>query len=298
MSETLDLSQLPALPQTTFLHELAPLLWQKADVQALWLEGSLGRSNADRYSDVDLYVSVNDGALPQWRALDLLALFGTQYTAHSCSDFGADLFVYHVYLTAGRIYDLHIQPVSRELPEAQRLLLGWRTAAYRSALLAATPAAVTPAVLQFASQPLDPAQIHPLLVNYWINADKSRKVLYRGQDFTMYTGLYIFRQMLARLLFIEATGQDCGDLTRTTIHGLKAAAAALGAKWGAELGLLMGAPATTRLEFCAAQTQLNQAVARVGQALADQYGFTYPAALEETVRQNWQIFVEQEIGSN
>ena len=294
MFEPLALPTWPALPQTTLLQALAPLLWQDPTVQALWLEGSLARGNADRYSDVDLYISVTDAMLDQWRAIEPAQLFGAHYMAHIVSNFGAAFFVYHVYLTAGHIYDLHIQPLSRELPAAQRLILACRTDDYLATIQAAT-------VLSQGEEPattkaVDPQELVSLLAGYWIAADKSRKVLYRKQDSTTHVGLYIFRQMLARLLFIETTGKDCGDLTRTTIHGLKVVAPVLKARWDEGVGEWLGSSATTHAELFATQAQLNEAVARVGRVLAERFGFTYPAALEATVRQNWQTFITEEMG--
>jgi len=295
MSEALRLDDVPALPQTTFLHKLAPTLWQHTDVLGLWLEGSLARGNADRYSDVDLYVGVDTSALEQWRALDVQQLFDDHYAAHVFSNFSADFFVYHVYLTAGGIYDLHIQPRSRELPKANRLLLACREDDYRQALLAATPPAGDDAAQILAPQPLDPAVISSLLVFFWINADKSRKVLYRGQDFTGYTGLHLFRHIAARLHFMARTGNDCGDLTRATIHGLKAAALVLGQS-DAAVGQWMGAPITTRLELCQAQDLVHNEVARIGRLLAERYQIAYPAALEQIVLENWRKFMTEEVG--
>ncbi|MEZ4727978.1 MAG: nucleotidyltransferase domain-containing protein [Caldilineaceae bacterium] len=295
MSDSIDFAKLPALPQATFLYQLAPMLWQRPDVLGIWLEGSLARGNADRYSDVDLYVGVDPSALEQWRALNIQPLFGDHYAAHVFSNFSTDFFVYHVYLTAGGIYDLHVQPRNRELPEAHRLLLAWRTEDYRQDLLAATPPAGDDAALLSAPPPLDPAVISSLLVFFWINADKSRKVLYRGQDFTGYTGLHLFRHIAARLHFMARTGNDCGDLTRTTIHGLKAAALVLGQS-DAAVGHWMGAPTTTRQELCQAQTLVHEEVARVGRLLAERYQIAYPIALEQTVMTNWYQFVNEELG--
>jgi hypothetical protein len=290
MNDTIHMAGLPALPQLDFLYKLAPLLWQRPDVVALWLEGSLGRGNADLYSDVDLYVGVAPATLTEWRTLAVEALFGDQYAAHSFSNFGEDFFVYHVYLTAGGIYDLHVQPRNRDLPKAQRLILACREDDYRTALLAAAPDSAASAATVFTPQSLDPTRLPALLVAYWINADKGRKVLYRKQDFTAHAGLHLFRHWLARLLFIEQTGTDCGDLTAPSIHGLKAAALVLGQTMGDELGWLMGAPATNRLELWQAQERLHQEAARVGRALAHNYQFPYPAALEQIVRQNWLAF--------
>ena len=298
MSDQIHFGGLPALPQIDFLYQLAPRLWQRPDVLGIWLEGSLARGNADRYSDVDLYVGVEPTALEQWRALDVPALFGEPYAAHLFSHFSDDFFVYHVYLTAGGIYDLHVQSRTRELPRAHRLLLAGRDDAYAAALLAAAPEPATDNLQMFGPQPLDPT-ILPSLVNFfWINADKGRKVIYRNQEFTVYTGFHLLRHTIARLLFIEQTGNDCGDLSRPTIHGLKAAALVLKDAWGDKLGQWMGAPATTLLELCQAQLLLHTEAARVGRVLATRYQFAYPAALEQTVRANWRQFMAEELGQN
>lgn len=293
MSEILTLDGIPPLAQADFLHQLVPMLWQRPGVLAIWLEGSMGRGNADRYSDVDLYVGLADRVLDEWRALDVAPLFADQYAAHLLSVFSEDFFVYHVYLTAGGIYDLHIQPQRRALPKAERLILACRADDYRAALLAAIPGEEDTAM--FAAQPLDPAIIPELIVSLWINADKGRKVLYRGQDLTIYTGFNLFRHWLARLRFIEQTGMDCGDLTKPTIHGLKAAAAALGPALAGDLGQVMGSPATNRQEMAQTQSLIHQEVARVGRALAAKYQLDYPTALEQIVIQNWQRFVTDEL---
>jgi predicted nucleotidyltransferase len=293
MTTNFALDALPDLPQVAFLAQLLPTLWQRPDVEALWLEGSLGRGNADLYSDIDLYVGVTPDAHDGLRALDVAALFGEVYAAHHFSDFAADFFVYHVYLNSGVIYDLHVQPRTRTLPAAQRLILACRDADYRAELLAAASASAAEANPQFAPQPFDPSTLQPQLVNFWINADKGRKVLYRRQDLTTYSGFHLFRQMLIRLLFIEQTGTDCGDLTRPTIHGLKAAAAVLGDALGADLYALMGPPARNRQEIWAVQAQLHDAFARVGRVLTERYGVAYPEALEAVVRANWVAFQQE-----
>ncbi len=290
MSTMLTLAPLPDLPQVAFLHQLAPTLWQRPDVEALWLEGSLGRGNADLYSDIDLYVGVTADAHDAWRGVDVAGLFGDLYAAHDFSNFAADFFVYHVYLASGVIYDLHIHPRNRKLPTAHRLILACRDDGYRNELLAAMPDSAEEANAIFAPTAFDSATLRPQLVGFWINADKGRKVLYRRQDLTTYTGFQLFRQMLIRLLFIEQTGTDCGDLTRPSIHGLKAAAAVLGDALGDELGLLMGPPARNRQEIWAVQSQLHHEFERVGKVLTERYGVPYPAALAEVVMANWAAF--------
>lgn len=293
MNNPIDLTHIPQLPQAEFLHQLAPALWQRPEVQAIWLEGSMGRGNADLYSDVDLYVAVEAQALDEWRSLDIAALFAEQYAAHFVSNFAEDFFVYHVYLQAGGIYDLHIQPRNRQLPKAQRLILGCHDPAFRAELLAAAPD--EPSAQLFPAQPIDPEALSKLFVFFWINIDKGRKLLYRDQDFTIYPGLHLFRTTLARLLFMEETGSDCGDITRITIHGLKATAAVLNPNRSAKVGQLMGAAATNRAEMCQVQSELQAEMARVGRVLAERHGIDYPAALEEVVMKSWRDFVESEL---
>lgn len=293
MDREIAFDLLPELPQADFLHQLLPTLWQRQDVEALWLEGSLGRGAADLYSDIDLYVCVSTAAFDDWRELDVAALFGDVYAAHHYSAFAEDFIVYHVYLTAGVIYDLHIQPRSRQLPRSQRLILAYRDEAYRDELLAAAPQGEDANAAHFGPKPFEPETVRTLLMGFWINADKSRKVLYRGQDFTGHTGLHLFRQMVARLLFMEQTGEDCGDITRPTIHGLKAASAVLGSALGAELHAMMGMPARNRQEMWAAQQRLHEEVARVGPILSKQYSVEYPAALADVVMANWIAFRDE-----
>ena len=292
-----QLDGLPNLPQTRFLHELVPALWQRPEVVALWLEGSMGRDDADLYSDVDLHIGVEPAGLDQWRTLAVQDLFGKAYAAHFFSQFAEDFFVYHVYLQAGGIYDVHLQPISRVPNKTPRLILACRNEAYHQALVAATPPAGEESAALFAPQPLDPAILPPLLTSFWINADKGRKVIYRNQDLTIYTGLHLFRQTLARLLFIEQTGTDCGDLTSVSIHRLKVAALVLNQAWGDDLLQLMGTPARTRAEIWQAQAHLHQEFARVGRALAARYEIVYPEALEQVVRENWQLFKAEAVAA-
>jgi hypothetical protein len=51
MDAAFDLGRVPTLAQADFLRQLGPVLWQHPNVWAIWLEGGLGRGNADRYRD-------------------------------------------------------------------------------------------------------------------------------------------------------------------------------------------------------------------------------------------------------
>ena len=56
-----------ALPQYAFADRLAATLSQDSRVRAVWLEGSLGRGQGDRHSDVDLHVALNTEDLAAFR---------------------------------------------------------------------------------------------------------------------------------------------------------------------------------------------------------------------------------------
>ena len=66
------LERLPTAPQSRLLGNVARQLLEHADVDQLWLRGSLARGDWDRFSDVDLDVHL---ASPPWAATALRPLF-------------------------------------------------------------------------------------------------------------------------------------------------------------------------------------------------------------------------------
>ena len=56
------------LPQYAFADQIAAALSQDSRVRAVWLEGSLGREQGDRHSDVDLHIALNAEDLIEFRA--------------------------------------------------------------------------------------------------------------------------------------------------------------------------------------------------------------------------------------
>ena len=54
--------------QNNFLEALQPLLDEDTRIRAAWLEGSFGRGEQDRYSDIDLHLLVDKAALESFRA--------------------------------------------------------------------------------------------------------------------------------------------------------------------------------------------------------------------------------------
>ena len=93
-----------------------------------------------------------------------------------------------------------------------------------------------------------------------------------------------------RLWYISATGRDTTPMHFSGIHGLTELVKAVESAYGAMPLELCGAPTRTRAEICAAIERYQDAISQLGRRLAAQYAFEYPAALEDTVRRDWQAF--------
>jgi hypothetical protein len=70
-----------------------------------------------------------------------------------------------------------------------------------------------------------------------------------------------------------------------------AAVRAIDATLGSGTLELMGGAADDRASICRAVEDLRDEVSHVGRLLAGSLGFTYPEALEETVRRCWQAYL-------
>ena len=135
--------------------------------------------------------------------------------------------------------------------------------------------------------------VRDLLVSFWINSHKHRKVLHRGLDLMATLGLHIEQGLLLRLWYIEVSGQDCGDVRRQTIHSLTEVVHTIERAMGSQALALLGAPMRDRQELCQAIERNRQAISQhLGRRLAQRYGFDYPAALEETVLRGWEVFLD------
>jgi len=281
------LPPLPPLPQVERLRQLAPLLWQREEVRALWLGGSLARGEADRYSDVDLRLAVAPDALDTWRQLDFDLLFEGGCVGSHFSLFDADLFLHHLALSSGDIVDLSVQSAARAPFRETVLILGCRDRAFERQLGNAE------AALEVRAEPAGAAGVRGVIVDFWINSLKHRKILHRGLDLLALTGIEIERATLMRLWYVLATGFESAP-GRDSIHGKTPVIRAVEGLLAAKAFELLGAPARHRAEIVQAIEGHRDEVSRVGRLLAERLGFAYPAALEETVRRTWHEFLAVE----
>jgi hypothetical protein len=284
----LDFSQLPALPQSATIRSLATLLWQDARVVALWVGGSLASGAGDRWSDVDFRVAVPPEDFAPWQALPFDALFAQAPVVGSGKlSFGTDAVLHHLVLANGEILDFFVQTTTRTPTQEPLLVLGCRDAAFARVLAAQN------GVPGIEMQPVNGEAVRELLVSFWISSHKHRKVLARGLDLMAPLGLQHEQSKLLRLWYIEASGMDCGDMRRQTIHSLTQVIRTIEQARGASALEVIGAPARNRQELIQTIEANRQVVSSsLGPCLAERYGFAYPAALEATTRQGWQVFLD------
>jgi hypothetical protein len=283
----LQLSNLPDLPQRETIMEAASNIWPHAGVVALWIGGSLARGAGDTFSDVDFRVAVTLDHLDPWKSPRFEQIFThAPVVGRGSMQFGDDAILHHLVLSNGIIFDFFVQNTTRLPTQEPLLILGCRSDDFERILLGQN------IVPQLERQAVSGEVVRDLLVSFWINSHKHRKVLYRGLDLMATLGLQMEQSMLMRLWYIEASGQDCGDLRRQTIHSLTEVVRTIKQTMGPQALALIGAPVRDLQELCQTIERNRLAVSQhLGRHLAQKYGFEYPSALEATVIEGWQEFL-------
>ncbi len=280
----LCLDNLPPLPQAQTIRTLAPRLWQDERVVAIWLGGSLAAGTGDRYSDIDLRIAISPANLADWETSDLQSVLDGPALARHLVRLGDGSFIHHMVLQNGDILDLLVQSMGTAPGDEPVLILGCRDEAFSERLVSGNhmPSPVATAVSGDA--------VRELVVAFWINSHKHRKVLHRGLDLMFPAATYANWQMLMRMWFIAATGRDASSYHFSGIRGLTELVRAVESVYGDEPLALCGAPTQTRQEICDAIERYQETVSLLGRRLAERYGFGYPAELENTVRRDWNTF--------
>ncbi len=280
----LRLDVLPPLPQSETIRLIAPRLWQDERVVAIWLGGSLAVGTADEYSDIDMRLAVAPSDLASWEEPDFETVLGAPPLARHFLRFGKNSFLHHLILRNGDIIDLLIQS-AEVTPDVEALLvLGCRGHTFAKRLDTSNHAPTSERV------PVTGEAVRDLIVGFWANSPKHRKVLHRHLDLMFPAAAYTNWHMLMRLWYIEATGYDTSPGHFSGIHGLTELVRAVEQTQGAEALALCGMPTRTRDEIYAVIERHREIVAELGRRLAERYGFEYPAALEEVTRRDWSAF--------
>jgi hypothetical protein len=276
------------MAQASTVAELVSVIWADERVVALWLGGSLARGAGDAYSDIDLRVAVDPADLERWRAIDTQALTGGQVAGGHTFALGEDALIHHLLLLNGDIVDLLIQTTARTPNVEPMLMLGCRDEAFAGTLQASNrvePESRNPATAE---------GVRELIVAFWVNSHKHRKVLHRRLDLMIPSGLYHSWLMLMRLWYIQATGEDTSAYHFAGIHGLTQLVRSVEGLQGVDARAVSSIWGRTREEIYAAIEIHQEAATRVGPLLAERYGFEYPLALERVVRTLWHAFRESE----
>ena len=253
---------------------------------ALWVGGSLARGAGDTFSDVDFRVAVVPEQFVPWKSPRFEQIFTyVLVVGRGSIQFGDDAILHHLVLSNGVIFDFFVQSSARLPTQEPLLILGCRSDEFERILLGQN------IVPQVERQAVSGEVVQDLLVSFWINSHKHRKVLDRGLDLMATLGLHVEQGMLLRLWYIEASGWDCDDVRRQTIHSLTEIVRTIEQVLGPQALALIGASMRDRQELYQAIERNRQTVSQLGRRLAQHYGFAYPSALEATVLQGWQAFL-------
>jgi hypothetical protein len=274
--------RLARLPQAKTLRQAADTLAANPDVQAVWIGGSFASGSADEFSDVDLRIAVAPERMNAWLEIDASTIFGQPKLGGSLASFGDDAFLHHLVLEDGTIFDLFVQTTARDNHEHAIQILSCRDDAFGERL------AGFGRPISGELPPPNPAALSQLVVSFWINSHKHRKVLGRGLPLLAATGVQLERMTLLRLWTALVTGRDGGD--RMSIHALSATTRAIHADTKLTALQTFGLPLRNVDEIVAAIEADRDAVASTGRAVAARDGFAYPEALERLVRASWSAF--------
>jgi len=248
---------------------------------AIWLGGSLAAGTGDLYSDIDLRVAVSPEDLAEWEPSDLQSVLDWPALARQLVKLGDGAFIHHMILRSGDILDLLVQSSEAAPVNEPVLILGCRDNALAERLASSIQAP------KVEHTPATGEAVRELVVAFWINSHKHRKVLHRGLDLMFPAASYANWYMLMRMWYIDATGRDTNSYHFSGIHGLTDLVHAVESLNGIEPLTLCGAPTQTREEICDAIERYQETISSLGRRLAERFEFEYPSDLENIVRRDW-----------
>lgn len=249
--------------QHEFLADLQQTLAADPRIQAAWLAGSFGRGNADRYSDIDLHLLVDNasdfcaGARAWLEALRPLVLYKVIFDGQ----------MINALTDAGLRIDLWLHanaPMHALDPVSHRVLID-RTGVLRLE----TPS----------SSPPDPAQVAATMLaqieEFWRCIALLPTVIGRRELLVAFTGLNVELAIATELLL--------AGYGRTRERGVKVLNSYLGDERRAELEAALQLQGLHAESLVMAHMALAGVIRAQGPLLAAQHNFTYPQELEDAV---------------
>ena len=277
---TINLGILEHGPHADLIRDMASKCAADSSIQAVWVGGSLAAGTGDIHSDIDFRIAVEPGQLDKWTKTDWIEQY---LPLASCGGifmrFGEHAMLHHLVLANGVIVDFLVQDTTRQNHEPKLVVLACRNDAFREMLegFERPPAALV--------REIEGGRVRPFLVDYWITTHKQMKALARKYDHSPFVGLYFERVALLRAWHMQLAGKDIDS--RVSIHMLGALHKGLGDQLSEDRHNILGMPSRTPEETIAVIDAIRAEMAEVGRWLAERYGFDYPHALEEVVRQAW-----------
>ncbi len=273
----------PDLPQKKFLIQTVDRIWEDPSVIAIWLGGSLANGQGDRNSDVDLRVALGPEKYERMPS-GATSLF-QMAVVHQRLEFAEDSTLHHMLLRNGQIYDLFVQSTTRPPTNERRLVLACRDAQFGDRL----SHGVDP---QTTFKTAVPLAVRQIIEGYWLGLLKHKKVVERDLGIVAWEGEHRLRCSLLHLYHILATGNDCGDPLRMTIHSMSPAVRTIQAEIGPSALAMLGKPARTVEELVDSAMQIAREVARIGRLLSGSLKFDYPAEAERVVADSWDLHLD------
>lgn len=277
--EDMDLGPLDRAPHAQLIRDIATRCATDPDIQAVWVGGSLASGTGDAYSDIDLRIAVEPGQVDGWANPDWQRYLPLHPCGGQLMRFGAQALLHHMVLEDGTIIDFYVQDTTQSNHEPNITILACRNTAFRALLETfAQPAAAL-------VREIEPSVVRQFLLDYWITTHKQMKALARKYDYTAFAGLYIERMALLRAWYMLLTGKDID--ARPTLHMIGILHKGLVGRLSAEQYSILGLPSRTPEETITVIEAIRAEMTRVGQKLAEQYGFGYPNELESVVQRVW-----------
>ena len=87
-----------ALPQSAVVKRVVEGLWQRQEVKAVWLGGSLAEGSGDLYSDIDLRVAVDPRWFDEWASPEIVKTLAVCAVGEHTLPCGDDTVLHHVLL--------------------------------------------------------------------------------------------------------------------------------------------------------------------------------------------------------
>lgn len=248
--------------RAAFLSALTAVVKQDSRLHAAWLEGSLGRGNADRFSDVDLHVLVPETELTAFRAqaevwlgqLRPLVLFNTLFGGQMINAITVNGLRLDLWVHGGEQVEVD--------PGAVQVLFEH------------------PGTLTAKSPPVPPnaeataQRLLGLIREFWRCVTLLPAVLGRRERLVALQGLTVELGLVTELL-VTASGA-------VRDRGVKHLNPFLPEHLRGELEALILPDSLTEQALADAHLRLAALVQREGRHAADAFGFEYPDALETT----------------